>query len=278
MPPFHTHPDVLVLLALLAGGYAWAVRRIGPRHVSPGDPAASRGQVALYFAGVGAMAAATMWPLHDLGERSLFTAHMIQHLLLTFVGPPLMLAGTPGWMLRALLRPRWLLALVRRLSRPFLALFLFNGLILLIHWPAFVDLYLRSSGVHFLVHLSLVGAALVMWMPVLSPIFEIPRISQPAQMLYLFGQSILPTVPASFLTFGSEPLYRFYAEAPRIWGLDAITDQRIAGLSMKLLGGLILWGVIAVLFFRWAKADETGLGDFDVQQVERELHGEEVPG
>lgn len=276
MPPFHLHPDALALLLAMAAGYPLALRFVGPRFVSPGDRAASRGQVAAFWLGWLSMAVAITWPIHDIGERSLFTAHMIQHLLITLVAPPLLLAGTPGWLLRWLLRPRWLLAVVRRLSRPFVALFLANGVLLAIHWPAFVDLYLGVPVVHFLTHAALFGSATLMWMPVLSPISEIPRVSYPAQMLYLFGQSILPTVPASFLTFGSKPLYGFYAGAERLWGISAITDQRIAGLAMKILGGFILWGVIAVLWFRWAKAEETGVDTLGLERLERVANREEA--
>jgi putative membrane protein len=91
-------------------------------------------------------------------------------------------------------------------------------------------------------------------------------------MLYLFLQSIVPTVPASFLTFGSSPLYSFYEHAPRIWALSALTDQRIAGLVMKLVGGLILWSVIAVLFFKWYLLEQRG--DWDElrwRDVERDV-------
>ena len=94
-----------------------------------------------------------------------------------------------------------------------------------------------------------------------------------------FLQSILPTVPASFLTFGTTPLYHFYEHVPRLWGLSAITDQQIAGVIMKVIGGLYLWLVIVVVFFRWYSREEEGGGsparDPDVltwDQVERELN------
>ncbi len=78
-----------------------------------------------------------------------------------------------------------------------------------------------------------------------------PALSRPLQLAYLFGQSILPTIPASFLTFGETPLYPIYASFPRIWGVSALTDQLVAGLLMKLGGGVIIWAVMAVVFFRW---------------------------
>ena len=78
-----------------------------------------------------------------------------------------------------------------------------------------------------------------------------PSLAPPGQILYLFLQSLAPTIPASFLTFGHTPLYPVYATFPRIWGIGALTDQLIAGLIMKLGGGALLWCVIAVVFFRW---------------------------
>jgi putative membrane protein len=77
-------------------------------------------------------------------------------------------------------------------------------------------------------------------------------------MLYLFIQSLAPTVPAAFLTFGQHTLYPIYATFPRIWGIDPLTDQLIAGLLMKLGGGLILWAVITTVFFRWFGQERRG--------------------
>lgn len=276
MPGWHPHPDVWVLALSLTGMYLYALRRVGPHQVSPGDAPATSRQRWAWWLGVLTLIVAAEWPLHDLGEQSLFTAHMLQHLLMTLVAPPLLLLGTPGWMLRWLFRPRILMRVLRVLCKPLVALILFNLVIAVIHVPRFVDLYLGNPAVHFGTHVALVGTALLMWMPVLSPVAEIPRLPYPLQMLYLFAQSIVPTVPASFLTFGSEPLYRAYVELPRLWGISALTDMRVAGLAMKLLGGFILWGVIAVLFFRWARQEEEGTDDLGWQRVERALNEEEL--
>ena len=270
---WHPHYDVWAVVLLLAAGYVAALRRWGPQHTSPGERPATRGQVASFLLGVATLWVAADWPVHELAEERLLSVHMVQHLLMSLVAPALLLAGTPGWLLRSLLRPRWLLAVVRQLARPVPALLIFNAWIATSHWPALVELSLRSEAVHFGVHAVLVGTALLMWMPVLSPIVEIPRLRYPGQMLYLFAQSIVPTVPASFLTFADSPLYPFYGLAGRLFGIDAVTDQRIAGLIMKLLGGLILWGFIAVLFFRWHRDEELAGADQPVwQDVEAELH------
>lgn len=256
MPPFHLHPEVALLVVVLTGGYWWALRRVGPEHVGPGEPVATTRQRTAYLLGVAAIAVAAEWPVHDLAERYLFSVHMFQHLLLSLVAPGLMLVGTPPWLLRILLRPQPIRAVARQLTRPFVALILFNAVIVITHWPAWVDLTLRSELFHFGAHTLLFLSALCMWWPVVSPLPEMPTLSYPARMVYLFLQSIVPTVPASFLTFGSTALYPAYATFPRIWGMDVLTDQRIAGLTMKILGGAILWGVMAVIFFRWFNQEQ----------------------
>jgi putative membrane protein len=269
---WHFHADVLLLVAVLGGGYALALRYLGPRHVPVGTPPATPGQIGAFMVGVATVWVAADWPVHEIAERYLYSVHMGQHLLLSLVAPPLLLLGTPAWLARTLLRPPVLFRTVRRLSRPLPALLLFNLVIALSHWTVLVNLATRSELTHFTMHAALFGTALLMWMPVLSPLMELSRLPYPGQMLYLFGQSLLPTVPASFLTFGSRPLYEAYAEAPRVFGISAITDQRIAGLVMKIVGGLILWGVIAALFFRWhAQESVDGSDALQWRDLEREL-------
>jgi putative membrane protein len=270
---WHPHPDVWALVAVLGVGYWLAIRRWGPRHVSPGDPPATRGQMVSFFLGVLTIWIAADWPVHELAEERLLSVHMVQHLLLSLVAPPLLLFGTPGWLLRSLLRPRWFAALVRGLARPFPALLLFNAFIAFSHWPVIVGAAVSSELTHFGLHAALMGTAVLMWMPVLSPMFEIPRLRYPGQMLYLFAQSIVPTVPASFLTFADGPIYPFYGLASPLIGVDAVTDQRIAGLVMKIVGGFILWGFIAFLFFKWSRQDElTGSEEPAWQDVERQAN------
>ncbi len=251
---WHLHLDVLVLLLVLVGGYVVALHVLGPRVASDSPPTTRH--YFCYFSGVFALWLGADWPLHELAEGYLYSAHMVQHLLFSFVAPPLLLLGIPKWLLRSALDALRLEGLVRVLTRPIVALALFNVTIAVTHWPALVDASLRSEIVHFLLHVALVSAALLMWWPVVDPLPEMSRLSEPGKMLYLFLQSVLPTVPASFLTFASEPLYRFYETVPRLWGLDVVTDQRIAGLIMKLGGGLLLWGVITGLFFRWSSKEE----------------------
>jgi putative membrane protein len=275
LPPWNLHPDALAVGLVLEGAYLWALARLGPSAVPPDEPRASRRQVIWFSSGVLVILAASLWPIHDLSERYLLSAHMVQHTLISLVAPPMLLLGMPAWLLRRVLAPRPLRAVVRQLTRPIIALVVLNTVIVLTHWPAVMNLMLRDHPLHLVGHLFLFLSATAMWWPVVSPLPEMPTLSYPGRMLYLFLQSIVPTVPASFLTFGSQPLYSFYATAPRIWGVSVLTDQTVAGLIMKLLGGAILWTVLAVVFFKWYLVEQQdGWDELKWRDVERDVRSE----
>lgn len=225
--------------------WAWAVRKWGRP--------TTRQSVA-WWAGYLLLFVFSMWPVHDLAEERLFSVHMTQHLVFSLVAIPLMLVGTPTPVLRRVVAP--VAGLLRKLTHPLGATLLFNAIIVLTHIPLVVTATVQSEPLHLFAHLILVGAAIVMWLVALSPLPEVPRLGDPSRMVYLFGQSIVPTVPASFLTFAAAPLYAVYANAPRIWGITATADQQLAGAVMKIGGGIVLWGTIVVMFFRWSRAQE----------------------
>jgi putative membrane protein len=275
LPPFHVHLDVLAVVLVLEGAYLWAVLRVGPRVLPPGQPPVSRRQLVWFTGGAAMLLVASEWPIHDLSERYLFSVHMVQHTLISLVAPPMLLLGIPAWLLRRIIAPRPIHVVLGQLTRPFIALVLFNGVIVVTHWPLVVNGMLEHHALHLAGHIVLFGTATLMWWPVISPLPEMPTLSYPGRMVYLFLQSLVPTVPASFLTFGSSPLYSFYERAPRIWGWSAVTDQTIAGLIMKLIGGLILWSVIAVLFFKWYQVEQReGWDELQWRDVERDIRTE----
>jgi putative membrane protein len=257
VPGWAPQPDVWLLVAGLAAGYWIAMVRLGPRFATPGKPAATRLQVTCWALGVLTVWLAADWPVHVVAERMNYSVHMVQHLLFAMVAAPLLLLGTPGWLARWVLRPPSIaFHAVRVLSRFLPALVVFNVVLVLTHWPWLVNESLRSGAVHFGLHALLFLSSLIVWMPVLSPLPEIPRLAVPLRAVFLFLQSIVPTVPASFLTFGHAPLYKFYVGQPHLWGLSTLEDQQMAGLIMKIGAGMLLWALIAVLFFRWAADEE----------------------
>ena len=271
LPPWHVHPSVWLLLGSAVLGYLLAVRR----HQRSGSEPVDRHRRRLFLIGMALLWIGADWPIHDLAERYLYLMHMVQHLLFSLAGAPLVLSGLPPWMLRWLLRPRWLRALVRTVTRPVVALAFFNGVLLFSHWPEIVQVSLQSEWFHLGVHMLIVASSLAMWWPVLSSLPEMPPLPAPGQCLYLFLQSLAPTIPASFLTFGSRPLYPIYATLPRIWGIGVMTDQLVAGLVMKIVGAGILWACIAAIFFRGhAQEERGGLDPSAYRDVEREIRAE----
>lgn len=271
-PGWHAHPDVWLLLVVMAGSYALAVTRLGRHQVAPGERPVTRLQVVCWSLGVVAVWVAADWPVHDIAEGNNYSVHMVQHLVLSMVATPLLLLGTPAWLARLALRPPRVLRTVRFLARFLPALVVFNVVLVLTHWPLLVDASLRSEPLHFLLHALIFVSALVVWLPVVSPLPEIPRLVPPLRMAFLFLQSIVPTIPASFLTFGSAPLYHFYEGVPQLWGLSTVDDQRLAGLIMKIGAGLLLWMLIAVTFFRWAADEERrSVRRREWQDLDREL-------
>jgi putative membrane protein len=268
MPAWHAHVDVWLILGSVVAAYAIWCRR----HERETGRRTNARVIRLFAAGMAVLFLASEWPLHDLAERTWYFAHMIQHMAYTLVAAPLLVAGIPAWMWRGLLRPRAVSAAWRTLTRPVVATAVFNGVLLLTHWPAVVNASVQSEPLHFALHAVLLGSALVLWWPILSPLPEMPPLSPPIQMLYLFVQSLVPTVPASFLTFGHTPLYRVYETFPRVLGISVMSDQLVAGLIMKLIGGLIFWVFIAVIFFRWEARERTqGWDALALRDVEADL-------
>lgn len=270
---WHPNPDIWAVIAVIAVGYWWAFTRLGPRVVEVGQPVATGRQVRTIVASLVMLWIASDYPIHEIASKYLMSVHMFQHLLLTLVVPGMLIAGTPDWLLRWLLvRPRRLHAVISKVGKPLIAGLIFNAVVAVTHWPVLVNFSLDHHPAHFVVHAVMFTTALLMWLPALNRVPELPHMSPPARMVYLFLQSILPTIPASFLTFAESPLYRFYAEAPRIWGMNPVEDQQLAGGIMKVIGGAILWGVIATMFFRWyAREENARTGELTWDDVEREL-------
>ncbi|MDQ3107383.1 MAG: cytochrome c oxidase assembly protein [Actinomycetota bacterium] len=266
----HIHVDVFLVVAALVIAYVEGIRRLGPSHAPAGAPYATRRQRVQFGVGALVMFVFAFWPIHDIAEGYLFSVHMIQHTVFSLVVTPLLLLGTPSWLLAWLTRP--LVPVLRKLCRPLPASLLFNGYIALSHAAGFVNFVSSHEVPHFLAHVALVTTAAVMWLPVVHDLPGIPTMSSPVKMLYLFGQSILPNVPTAFLAFAETPIYQWYALAPRISGMSAVEDQQAAGAFMKVGGTVIIWTTIVVMFFRWYQRSERDQGDvLTWDDVEREL-------
>jgi putative membrane protein len=254
----HFHADIVGLIVILGGAYVLGVRTLGPRCAPIPERPVSRFEAGCFAAGLISLWLVLSWPLHDLAEGYLFSAHMVQHLVIMFLAAPLLLLGIPGWLMRAVIGHGRLFDVVRAVTRPFPAFVIGNATLILLHVPPIIEAQENSVIVHGLMHQAMLVAGLIMWMPVLSPMPELPRLIRPLQLLYLFLHSVLPTVPGAFITFSDSPLYDHYKTTPRLWGISPIDDQQLAGLMMKIGLGLSLWTMITVLFCVWQGDEERG--------------------
>ena len=249
---FQLHAEVWVLVAFLTGSYVYLVRVIGPSAVRAGEPPITRRNIMCFSAAMAMLWAASDWPIHDIGEHYLYSVHMLQHMMLSYFLPPLALLATPEWLLRALIGSGRVYRALRWLCHPIAAGLLFNVSVMASHVPGVVNASVESSSpvLHYSLHCMVVTMALLMWMPVCGPIPEF-HIGSGAKMIYLFLQSVVPTVPAAWLTFAEGTVYRPYGEQPvRVWGLSVTDDQQLAGAVMKTGGSVFLWTIIVWIWFK----------------------------
>ena len=266
---FTIHWSTVIGLAALAALYEWSDRRVrfasnmtGENEILPEEPTgikrlgASSAPRWYFYSGLAVIFFSLNGWLHDLSDWYLFSAHMVQHLLLTLLAPPLLILGTPGWMLRPALRYKPVRAVAKVLTDPKVCFAVFSVVLAVWHVPDVYNTAMANHNVHILQHLMFMVAATLLWWPVLSQLPELPRLSYPMQMLYLFLSTLPMSVVAVYITYSSNLLYPAYAAAPRIMGILPLEDQLIGGLIMWIPGGLLMFAVISVIFFRWQKLGE----------------------
>jgi len=250
--PFWTAWPVEPLLVLgliaAAGLYRLGWRRL--RHVAGGS-AVSSSRAAAFAVGIIAVALALLSPIAVYGER-LFFMHMIQHLLLLLIAPPLLLLGRPlvpvlwglpsSWRRRLaqFLGPGHILArLGDALTTPLVAAGAFIVTIAVWHIPVFYDAAQGRTLTHDLEHLMFFGTALLYWWPVIHPAGGRRRLSYGLAVPYLLPPFLESMVIGVLLTFADRPLYRTYAEMEMPWGFSVVSDQQLGGLIMWIPGGML---------------------------------------
>jgi len=251
---WHNEPLLVGTLVLAAWAYALAV---GPWRfrLAPGAPF-PRGAAWRYYGGLFVFYLAVGSPLDQIGERYLFSAHMLQHMIIVNAAAPLVLTGMPVWLLdrivnRAVVRP-----VVRWLTAPVVAAVLYALCLSLWHVPAAYDAALRDKLLHVVQHLMFFAAAVVLWWPLVSPSQAIPRRPPGVQVLYVVGMGGLQFPLIAFLIFSREALYPTYAFAPRLLDLTPREDQVLGGTFMGIGGTFIALGLISWCFYCWHRQSE----------------------
>ena len=251
------HWSTVIGLVALGALYEWGARRVraGARAAGADVPVLRTGQRVAFFSALLVIFASLNGPLHDLSDYYLFSAHMVQHLLLSLAMPPLLLAGTPGWLLRPLLDQPGLRGFARAVTPPVRCFIIFNVVIAAWHLPPLYNTAMAYHPVHIVQHLTFMVASVLMWWPFLSPLPELPRLAYPGQMLYCFLMVIPMSIVAIYIAMADHVLYPAYSMAPRLWGITPLSDQQIGGLIMWVPGGLLFYVVMTFVFFKWAGRD-----------------------
>jgi len=234
-------PTVYAGLVALFLGHAWLARRVDdaqPRHT-------------LYF-GLGLV---TLWvaletPIDTISDHYLDSIHMLQHVLLGFVAPPLMLLGLSRRMAGLLAG----LPFVRAITEPIPAQVVAAGVMIAWHLPALYDATLRSESLHVVEHLTFIGAGLVLYWPILEATSVHARwqLSPGIKLLYMLAATLPQDWVALVLLFSRVPFYEFYVDAPRlVSGLTPLIDQTLAGAVLMILGKATMAVAALGVFFRW---------------------------
>ncbi len=242
------HPSVIAGVLALAALYVGAARVSGRK--------VTRFQ-ALCFAGALIVTLVSLCgPLDELEDNRLFIAHMAQHLMLSLVMPPLLLMGLTDWMVRPLIRNRWLNPAARILCNPVVAFLVYSAMLVAVHAPALYDWMCRDDTVHISLHLVMMATGVMLWWPLLSPSADLPRMSYPAQELYLFLLLIPMAAVAAPISFATSVIYPWYLEGPHPFGIAPLADQMAGGLLMWVGAGFYVICVATVIFRQWAQRDD----------------------
>lgn len=254
-------PWVLFALILSAMIYLRGWRILHQR-----DPQRWQGSKAVAFlGGLAALFLALASPIEPFASLFL-QIHMVQHLLLMMMAPPLLWLGAPLFpLLRGLPQPvriywiapllrwRWLRRILNGLTQLIPAWLLFVGTTWLWHLPAVYELALRSNGWHYVQHACFLITALLFWYPVLRPYPARFRWSPWLLVPYLILADVQNTALSALFTFSEQSLYPYYAQLPSIGGITPLDDQAMAGVIMWVPGSLafllpLFWISVQLLY------------------------------
>ena len=222
----------------------------------PNSEPASRNRIVAFYLGLATIFLAIVSPLDPLSDDYLLSAHMVQHILLTLIAPPLIIAGIPPWMVEPVTRRARVWRVWRVLTQPVMAFLLFHLPFALSHVPPFYNLALENHAVHIFEHYVYVSTAFIAWWLVVAPGREYGQLQPGARMLYLLVQTLPGQVVGALITGADSVLYADYENAPRVWDLSAKVDQEIGGMIMWIAVGTFYLAAVGIVFFRWASGED----------------------
>lgn len=255
--------DPLPWIAIAAAtlGYLAAVRLVNRQHPTNRVPG---WRVAAWLGGVAAIGVALLSAV-DAYAESLFSVHMVQHLLLAMVAPPLLALGAPVTLAlrvasprirRSILLPILHSRLVKAVSWPPVGWAIFAAVMWATHFSPLFNAALENEALHSAEHLLYLGAGALFWWPVVGADPVRWRLSPIGRMVHLASQMPFNTAVGLAIYFAPAVLYPHYASITRTWGPDPFTDQQLAGIVMWGIGDVILLGALVLAVAAWLRADE----------------------
>jgi putative membrane protein len=256
-------PSISVPLVVAALLYASGLRRLwGRAGAGRGVP---RWRAAAFFGGLAAIALALLSPLDEAAD-ALFSAHMVQHLVLILVAAPLLVLGAPErvapWVVpdpfraRLLKRAAPLAGAARLLSRPALATTLATLVFWTWHVPALFDRALAHDALHAVEHASFLATAVLFWGSLVPARMPREERQNGPRLLALFTMALQGNLLGALLTFATRPLYAGPRGGTTATTLSALGDQRLAGLIMWVPPTALYLAVGSYLFVRWLRAHD----------------------
>ncbi len=265
MTPHHGHtsgntffdmwnPDVLLFTVLIAVIYLaftgpWQARITGSEPVSGKKKVAFLSGLLLFYLAQGS-------PINYYGHQYLFSLHMVQQSFLYLVVPPLLLVGTPAWLLARIFPAGWPRKLLSFFTNPLIGALSFNLLFSFYHLPFIFDEISLLPTAMSIYHAVLLVAAFMMWWPIVSPLSQETQLSDLRKIAYIFANSVLITPACALIIFSDTQLYESYRQVPElIAGHSAFEDQRLGGVLMKLIQEGLYSSILAYTFFKWYKKE-----------------------
>lgn len=253
-------PIAITALLLAAAAYLWAVRRVNAEHPGNRQP---RFRSWLFCAGLAAIGVALLSPI-EAYEGSLFSVHMVQHMLLELVAAPLLLAGAPITLALRVSTPsvrRRLLSilqsrLMHAVSFPVVAWLLFAGVNWGWHFSVLYDQALENQALHYFQHATFLGAALLFWWPVVGADPSPWRLPHPVRILYLFLAMPQNSFLGVALMSASTVLYPHYASNARGWGPSPLDDQALGGVIMWVVGDVFFLAGMMLVVVLWMRHED----------------------
>jgi putative membrane protein len=272
-------PLQLAPVVLAVAAYAMRARTLRNR----GTPMA-RHRIILFALGIALLLLAFASPIAAIGEKELFSFHMLQHVLIGDLAPLCLLAGLSGPMLRPLLALRPVERL-RVLANPLVALPLWAVNLYLWHVPFLYEAAVRHSAVHALEHACFFTAGVVVWLPVLETLPAPEWFGTGPKLAYIAGVRVVETVLGNVFIWSGAVFYGVYARGDELWGVSPLQDQGLAGAVMMIEGSIVTIVALAWLFLRMAQEGELrqellerGLDPRAVQRAVRYGRAQELAG